>query len=220
MAFDFIDHQLVIETSDGVRARAPLAPRRWPSSTATSRHAGGDGPAGADLVDAGRDSGADPVRAGHRCIIPTIRSTRTGSGGSSCRSTGCSTRSERGSSASAARCTSSGAASIWRSPASRAGRRRRAKAGVHARSVSHEVISHGFWPGSGRRARAGVLHLCGSGARRHQDGARRARRRYYHPELGEFILPYEAVRGVAADARPSPPSSTAPTRGRGAKRTR
>ena len=65
-------------------------------------------------------------------------------------------------------------------------------------AYSHEVISHGFWPGS-----APVLEpafyayavpeppeLAAAAVR--PDGA------YYHAELHEFILPYEAVRTAAS----------------------
>ena len=61
-------------------------------------------------------------------------------------------------------------------------------------AYSHEVISHGFWPGS-----APVLEPAFyayvvpeppgfDSARVRPDGA------FYHPELREFVLPYEAVR--------------------------
>jgi hypothetical protein len=65
-------------------------------------------------------------------------------------------------------------------------------------AYSHEVISHGFWPGSGPilepsfyayavPAPAGLEHA------RIQPAAA-----YYHREMGEFILPYEAVRTAAS----------------------
>jgi len=63
-------------------------------------------------------------------------------------------------------------------------------------AYSHEVISHGFWPGSGPVLEPALyayavpeppdLHL----ARVSPDAA------YYHPELKEFILPYDAVRNA------------------------
>jgi hypothetical protein len=70
-------------------------------------------------------------------------------------------------------------------------------------AYSHEVISHGFWPGSGRGTLFGPgpvdepafyayavppppgfeqTHVEPAGA-------------FYHRELGEFILPYRIVRG-------------------------
>jgi hypothetical protein len=61
-------------------------------------------------------------------------------------------------------------------------------------AYSHEVISHGFWPGSGPvREPAFYAYAVPEpdglkGARVGPDAA------FYHAELGEFILPYEAVR--------------------------
>lgn len=65
-------------------------------------------------------------------------------------------------------------------------------------AYSHEVISHGFWPGS-----APVLEPAFYAyavpeppglktARVQPEGA------FYHPDLNEFVLPYEAVRGAAS----------------------
>jgi hypothetical protein len=61
-------------------------------------------------------------------------------------------------------------------------------------AYSHEVISHGFWPGS-----APVLEPAFYAyAVPEPAGLKNARVRpdaaYYHSELSEFILPYEAVR--------------------------
>ncbi len=65
-------------------------------------------------------------------------------------------------------------------------------------AYSHEVISHGFWPGSGP-----VLELAFYAyAVPEPDGLKEARVRpdaaFYHRELNEFILPYEAVRTAAS----------------------
>jgi uncharacterized protein DUF5996 len=61
-------------------------------------------------------------------------------------------------------------------------------------SYSHEVISHGFWPGSGPVLEPAFY----SYAVPEPDGLKEApvlpSAAYYHRELGEFILPYEAVR--------------------------
>ena len=72
-------------------------------------------------------------------------------------------------------------------------------------AYSHEVISHGFWPGSGSSTAFGpgpvdepafyayavppqpgfeAIHV-------EPDGA------FYHPQLGEFILPYRVMRSAA-----------------------
>lgn len=65
-------------------------------------------------------------------------------------------------------------------------------------SYSHEVISHGFWPGGGP-VREPVFYAY---AVPEPPGFREARvvpaAAFYHRELGEFLLPYEAVR--AADS--------------------
>ena len=65
-------------------------------------------------------------------------------------------------------------------------------------AYSHEVSSAGFWPGG-----PGVPHAAFySYAYAEPDGFRDAKVRpaaaYYHPDLREFILPYDAVR-MAAD---------------------
>jgi hypothetical protein len=63
-------------------------------------------------------------------------------------------------------------------------------------AYSHEVISHGFWPGSGPvlepafYAYAVPEPPAFKAARILPDSA------YYHQELGEFILPYDAVRNA------------------------
>ncbi len=61
-------------------------------------------------------------------------------------------------------------------------------------AYSHEVISHGFWPGSGPVIEPAfyayaVPEPAGFKAARVQPDAA-----FYHGELGEFILPYDAVR--------------------------
>jgi hypothetical protein len=65
-------------------------------------------------------------------------------------------------------------------------------------AYSHEVISHGFWPGSAPLLEPAfyayaVPEPAGfATAAVAPDGA------YYHPELREFVLPYEAVRTAAS----------------------
>jgi Family of unknown function (DUF5996) len=65
-------------------------------------------------------------------------------------------------------------------------------------AYSHEVISHGFWPGSGPILEPAFYAY----AVPEPDGLKQAAVRpdaaYYHSELGEFILPYEAVRTSAS----------------------
>jgi hypothetical protein len=61
-------------------------------------------------------------------------------------------------------------------------------------AYSHEVISHGFWPGGGPILEP-VFYAY---AVPEPAGLKEARvepeAAYYHRDLGEFILPYEAVR--------------------------
>jgi hypothetical protein len=65
-------------------------------------------------------------------------------------------------------------------------------------AYSHEVISHGFWPGAGPLLEPSFY----SYAVPEPPGLKEARVRpeaaYYHRELGEFILPYDAVRTAAS----------------------
>jgi len=65
-------------------------------------------------------------------------------------------------------------------------------------AYSHEVISHGFWPGSAPVLEAAfyayaVPEPAGLASAQVQPAAA-----FYHPELHEFILPYEAVRTAAS----------------------
>jgi hypothetical protein len=65
-------------------------------------------------------------------------------------------------------------------------------------AYSHEVISHGFWPGSGPVLEPAFYAYAvpePSGLKEARVGPAAA---YYHRELGEFILPYEAVRTAAS----------------------
>jgi hypothetical protein len=61
-------------------------------------------------------------------------------------------------------------------------------------AYSHEVISHGFWPGNAMLPEPAFYAY----AVPEPDGFKTARvepsAAYYHAELGEFLLPYEAVR--------------------------
>ena len=71
-------------------------------------------------------------------------------------------------------------------------------------AYSHEVISHGFWPGSAPLFEPAFYAYAVpeppglKTATIHPDGA------YYHPQLNEFVLPYEAVRTA-----PSPEAAIA-----------
>ncbi|MEN3337708.1 MAG: hypothetical protein V7647_1384 [Acidobacteriota bacterium] len=68
-------------------------------------------------------------------------------------------------------------------------------------AYSHEVISHGFWPGSGPVMEPAFYAY----AVPEPDGLKNARvspaAAYYHRELNEFILPYDAVRQAESPDR-------------------
>ena len=116
------------------------------------------------------------------------------------------------SSASAARCTSSGAASTWRSPAFQAGRRPARGPAVTREAYSHEVISHGFWPGGGATRSRPRSTRTPRRAGRPEDGAPSdPPARSHHGELREFVLPYDEVRRRSSAAASCALSWTART---------
>jgi hypothetical protein len=61
-------------------------------------------------------------------------------------------------------------------------------------AYSHEVISHGFWPGSGAVLEPAFYAYAVPEPTGLKDAAVQPSGAYYHREMGEFILPYEAVR--------------------------
>jgi len=61
-------------------------------------------------------------------------------------------------------------------------------------AYSHEVISHGFWPGSAPLLEAAFYAYAVPEPTGLRDAVVQPDAAYYHRELGEFILPYEAVR--------------------------
>ena len=61
-------------------------------------------------------------------------------------------------------------------------------------AYSHEVISHGFWPGSGPVLEPAFYAYAVPEPNGLKSAAVRPDAAFYHQELGEFILPYEAVR--------------------------
>src|SRR5690242_17299177 len=65
-------------------------------------------------------------------------------------------------------------------------------------AYSHEVISHGFWPGDARLPEAAFYAYAVPPPAGLADAAVRPSQAYFHRELGEFILPYEAVRRSAS----------------------
>jgi uncharacterized protein DUF5996 len=65
-------------------------------------------------------------------------------------------------------------------------------------AYSHEVISHGFWPGSAPLLEPAFYAYMVPEPAGLKDAPVQPSAAYYHHELGEFILPYEAVR-LASD---------------------
>lgn len=61
-------------------------------------------------------------------------------------------------------------------------------------AYSHEVISHGFWPGSGPILEPSFYAYAVPEPAGFKTAPVLPADAYYHQELGEFILPYEAVR--------------------------
>ena len=65
-------------------------------------------------------------------------------------------------------------------------------------AYSHEVISHGFWPGSDSLPEPVFYAYAVPEPAGLKEAQVQPRAAYYHGELNEFILPYEAVRTAAS----------------------
>jgi len=65
-------------------------------------------------------------------------------------------------------------------------------------AYSHEVISHGFWPGSGALPEPSFYAYAAPEPPGLKDARVQPPAAYYHRQLGEFILPYDAVRQADA----------------------
>ena len=65
-------------------------------------------------------------------------------------------------------------------------------------AYSHEVISHGFWPGNAAMPEPVFYGYAVPEPSGFKTASVRPDATYYHAELGEFILPYEAVRQAAS----------------------
>jgi hypothetical protein len=68
-------------------------------------------------------------------------------------------------------------------------------------AYSHEVISHGFWPGSGPVLEPAFYAYAVPEPEPLRDAHIRPDAAFYHPELREFILPYAAVRSSTSPER-------------------
>jgi hypothetical protein len=67
-------------------------------------------------------------------------------------------------------------------------------------SYSHEVISHGFWPGGGPVQEAVFYGYAAPEPAGLKDAIVRPAAAFYSKDLSEFVLPYEAVRTAASPA--------------------
>jgi hypothetical protein len=65
-------------------------------------------------------------------------------------------------------------------------------------AYSHEVISHGFWPGSDALREPAFYSYAAPEPPGLKEASVQPDAAHYHRELGEFILPYEAVRHAAS----------------------
>jgi hypothetical protein len=68
-------------------------------------------------------------------------------------------------------------------------------------AYSHEVISHGFWPGSAPVLEPAFYAYAAPEPPGFKDARIRPDAAFYHRELGEFILPYEVVRTAPSPER-------------------
>ena len=67
---------------------------------------------------------------------------------------------------------------------------------VTREAYSHEVMSCGFWPGSDQIDDASFYAYAAPEPVGFKDAQVKPAAAYYHPGLGEFLLPYEAVRSA------------------------
>jgi hypothetical protein len=69
---------------------------------------------------------------------------------------------------------------------------------VTREAYSHEVISHGFWPGSGAVNDAAFYAYAAPEPAGYKEAAIRPSAAFYSKELSIFILPYETVRAASS----------------------
>jgi hypothetical protein len=67
---------------------------------------------------------------------------------------------------------------------------------VMREAYSHEVSSAGFWPGSPQAPQEGFYAYAYPEPQGFRDAAVRPAGAFYHQQLGEFLLPYEAMRAA------------------------
>src|SRR5262245_31551561 len=68
-------------------------------------------------------------------------------------------------------------------------------------AYSHEVISHGFWPGNDQLPEPVIYAYAVPEPAGLREAHVEPAAAYYHRELGEFILPYDAVRTASSPDR-------------------
>jgi hypothetical protein len=202
VAFDLIDHQLVIRTSDGREQRLALHPmtvadfysrvmdllgelglrvRIWTTPVEVPDPI----PFERDTIHRSYDP--VPVRAFHEILLATkpvfdhFRSTFIG------------------------KCSpvhffwGSFDVAVTRFSGDRAPARAGADS-ITREAYSHAVISHGFWPGSGPVQEPAFYAYAAPEPPGFKTAAVTPTAAYYHSELSEFILPYDAVRTSASPA--------------------
>jgi hypothetical protein len=199
MEFDFIDHQLVIHTSDGTERTVRLAPRTVADFYREVMSVLGEMGLGVTIwpmpveipspirfdLDTVHQS-YDPVFA-NRCwrVLAQVEDVLTRS-----------------------RCSFVGKASpahfFWGSFdlaltrfSGRSAPPREGPAFMRE-AYSHEVISHGFWPGGAPMPEPVFYAYAAPEPPGLKDATVLPDAAYYHPELSEFILPYEYVRAQAS----------------------
>jgi hypothetical protein len=202
VAFDFIDHQLVIETSDSNRRALPLAPRTvaefyrevmatlrdmalpvtiWPMPVEVPN------PIRFDEDTVHRSYDASFANRFWRILLK-IHETLTAS---SCDFVG--------------KC--SPVHFFWGSfdlvVTRFSGRLAPPREGpaFMRDAYSHEVISHGFWPGNAQLQEPVFYAYSVPEPEGFKDASVQPDGAYYHPQLGEFILPYDAARSAASAER-------------------
>ena len=65
-------------------------------------------------------------------------------------------------------------------------------------AYSHEVISHGWWPGQGPLGKAAFYSYTAPAPDGLSDAKVRPEQAFYSKDLGEFLLMYDDVRNAAA----------------------
>jgi hypothetical protein len=84
------------------------------------------------------------------------------------------------------------------------GRRAPERAGADSitrEAYSHEVISHGFWPGGGPLPEPVFYAYAAPEPPGFKDAVVAPSSAFYHRELSEFVLPYDAVRSATVPER-------------------